>query len=160
MTIAHVIDHGDDADDVRCGGVSMTTIPESAREVLTSGRVAHLVTIDPDGSPQVSLVWIGIEDDKIFFTSLGPRRKVDNLERDPRVALSVSAGELDANGLEKYVVVHGTAHVEAGDGKRRLGELADIYLGPGSGFPPADAPDGVTVFITPTRIGGVGPWAS
>jgi PPOX class probable F420-dependent enzyme len=126
--------------------------------LIATGRAAHLATVDPDGSPQLSVVWVGVEGNDIYFTSLGPRRKVDNIARDPRVSISIASGVLNEHGLEEHIVVRGTAHIEAGDGKRRLGELADVYLGPGSGFPPADAPDGVTVFIAPTHIGGVGPW--
>ncbi len=38
-------------------------LSEEVRTVVTSGRLAHLVTLDPDGSPQVSLVWVGLDGD-------------------------------------------------------------------------------------------------
>ena len=74
-------------------------IPGSARAVLESDRLAHLVTVGPDGTPQVSCVWVGIEDDEIVFASLGPRRKLDNIARDPRVALSIETDETGQLGL-------------------------------------------------------------
>jgi PPOX class probable F420-dependent enzyme len=135
-------------------------IPEAAREVLESDALAHLVTIAPDGSPQVSIVWVGLEGDDIVFASLGPRRKLDNIARDPRVTLSVEGSRTNQIGLREYVVVHGRARMEEGGGPALLQRLAHTYLGPGVKFPPMDdPPPGVVVRITAERIGGVGPWA-
>ena len=66
----------------------MSAIPESAREVLQSGALAHLVTINPDGSPQVSCIWVGLEGEELVSAHLFPQQKLRNIERDPRVALS------------------------------------------------------------------------
>jgi PPOX class probable F420-dependent enzyme len=62
-------------------------IPDEARALLESDALAHLVTLEPDGRPQMSCVWVGLEDDDIVFASLGRRRKLDNIARDPRVTL-------------------------------------------------------------------------
>ena len=138
----------------------MTTISDAAREVIESGALAHLATIDPDGCPQVSCVWVGIEDGEIVFASLGPRRKLDNIARDPRVALSIEGTEFSAMGLKQYLVVHGTARIEEGGGPELLQRLAHTYLGADVKFPPMDdPPPGVVVRIRPERLGGVGPWA-
>jgi Pyridoxamine 5'-phosphate oxidase len=67
----------------------VAAIPDSARVVLEGPGLAHLVTIGAGGAPQVSCVWVGIEDGEIVFASLGPRRKLDNIRADPRVALSI-----------------------------------------------------------------------
>jgi PPOX class probable F420-dependent enzyme len=139
----------------------MAPIPESARAVLCGDRLAHLVTVSPDGAPQVSCVWVGIEDDEIVFASLGPRRKLDNIAHDPRVALSIETDEAGQLGLLNYLVVHGTARITEGGGPELLQRLAYTYLGPDVKFPPMDdAPPGVVVRIAPERFGGVGPWAS
>jgi PPOX class probable F420-dependent enzyme len=136
-------------------------IPESARQVLESGRLAHLVTIDPDGAPQVSCVWVGIEEGEIVCASLGPRRKLDNIARDPRVALSIETDEVGRFDLLHYLVVHGTARITEGGGAELLQRLAYVYLGPGVKFPPMDdPPPGVVVRIAPQRFGGAGPWTS
>ena len=135
-------------------------IPDAARAIVESDALAHLVTIGADGSPQVSLVWVGFEDDDIVFASLGPRRKLDNIARDPRVSLSMEGTATNALGLREYLVVHGTARIVEGGGPELLQRLAHTYLGPGVKFPPMDdPPPGVVVHITAERIGGVGPWA-
>jgi PPOX class probable F420-dependent enzyme len=139
----------------------MPSIPGHARAVLCSDRLAHLVTVGPDGAPQVSCVWVGIEDDEIVFASLGPRRKLDNIARDPRVALSIETDEAGQLGLLNYLVVHGTARITEGGGPELLQRLAYVYLGPDVKFPPMDdPPPGVVVRITPERFGGTGPWTS
>jgi PPOX class probable F420-dependent enzyme len=138
----------------------MDTIPESARALLQSGRLAHLVTLNPDGSPQISIVWVGVHGDEIVFGHLGAGQKIRNLERDPRVALSVERTEIQPPGLQQYLIVHGTARITEGGAPEVLQELAHVYLGPDVRFPPFDDPPaGRVVHITVERIGGVGPWA-
>jgi PPOX class probable F420-dependent enzyme len=135
-------------------------IPEAARAMIESDALAHLVTIGGDGRPQVSCVWVGLEGDDIVFASLGARRKLDNIARDPRVALSIEGRETNAMGLREYLVVHGTARIVEGGGPELLQRLARTYLGPDVKFPPMDdPPPGVVVHIAAERLGGVGPWA-
>jgi PPOX class probable F420-dependent enzyme len=135
-------------------------IGDEARAVIESGALAHLVTVDPDGRPQVSCVWVGLDGDDIVFASLGARRKLDNIARDPRVALSMEGHGLNAMGLREYLVVHGTARIVEGGGPELLQRLARTYLGPDVRFPPMDDPPrGVVVHIAAERFGGVGPWA-
>ena len=139
----------------------MTEIPEEARAILEGDALAHLVTVNDDGSPQVSCVWVGLEDEEIVFASLGPRRKLDNLRRDPRVTLSVEGTKMSGIGLKEYVVVHGRARLVEGGGPELLQRLAHVYLGPDVKFPPMDdPPPGVVVRIAVERLGGVGPWAA
>ncbi len=135
-------------------------IGDSARAVIESDALAHLVTIAPDGSPQVSLVWVGLEGNDIVFASLGARRKLDNIVRDPRVSLSIEGAGTNAMGLREYLVVHGRARIAEGGGPELLQRLAHTYLGPDVKFPPMDdPPPGVVVHIAAERLGGVGPWA-
>ena len=139
----------------------MTEIPEEARAILEGDALAHLVTVNDDGSPQVSCVWVGLEDEEVVFASLGPRRKLDNLRRDPRVTLSVEGTKMSGIGLKEYVVVHGRARLVEGGGPELLQRLAHVYLGPDVKFPPMDdPPPGVVVRIAVERLGGVGPWAA
>ena len=65
-------------------GCAMTTIPDSARQVIESGRLAHLVTLNRDGSPQVSIVWVGLDGDEIVSAHLAEDQKVRNVRRDAR----------------------------------------------------------------------------
>ncbi len=139
----------------------MAVLPDSAREVLESDGLAHLVTLNPDGSPQVTCVWIGLEGDEIVCAHLGRFQKVKNIERDPRVTLSVEAPGENAIGMKHYLVVHGNARITEGGAPELLQKLAETYVGPGVKFPPMpDPPPGVVTRITPVRVGGMGPWAS
>ncbi len=70
----------------------MTSLPDSARVVLESPALAHLVTLNPDGSPQVTIVWVGLDCDEIVAAHLPEHRKVRNIRNDPRVALSIETG--------------------------------------------------------------------
>jgi PPOX class probable F420-dependent enzyme len=138
----------------------LTEIPDEARAILDSDALAHLVTTNPDGSAQVSCVWVGLEDAELVFASLGPRRKLDNIRRDPRVTLSMEGTEISGIGLKEYLVVHGSARIEEGGGPELLQRLAHTYLGPDVKFPPMDdPPPGVVVHVSIDRLGGVGPWA-
>lgn len=139
----------------------MPVLPDSAREVLESDALAHLVTVNPDGSPQVTCVWVGLEGDEIVCAHLGRFQKVKNIERDPRVTLSVEAPGENAIGMKHYLVVHGKARITEGGAPELLQKLAETYVGPGAKFPPMpDPPPGVVTRITPERVGGMGPWAS
>lgn len=140
--------------------MAVAPLPESARELLESDALGHLVTVNPDGSPQVTCVWIGVEGDEIVSAHLRrDQRKLRNVERDPRVTLSVEGKEISAHGLKHYLVVRGRARVEEGGAPELLQRLAYTYLGPDVEFPPMpDPPPGARLVITPERLGGVGPW--
>src|SRR5262245_56104954 len=136
-------------------------LPEPARELLSSDAVAHLVTINEDGSPQVTAAWGGLDGDEIVLATLPDQRKLRNLRRDPRVALSVESTTVNAWGLREYLVVYGTARITEGGAAEMLQDLAHTYLGADVVFPNTpDPPPGFVTRITPERIGGVGPWAS
>ena len=138
----------------------MTMLSDEVRAVLTAGHLAHLTTINPDGSPQVSLIWVGLEGDEIVSGHLGPRQKLANARRDPRVALSLETGVRNPMGLDEYLVIQADARVTAGGAAELLQRLAHVYLGPDVTFPPGEGhPAGLVLRIRPDRIGGVGPWA-
>ncbi len=138
----------------------MGVLPENARAVLESDGLAHLVTLNPDGSPQVSIVWVGLDGDAIVSGHLREQQKLRNIRRDPRVALSIETPGTNALGLREYLVVHGRASIEEGGAPALLQELAHTYLGPDVRFPPMpDPPPGFCLRIEVERVGGVGPWA-
>jgi len=139
----------------------MASLPESARAVLESAALAHLVTLNPDGSPQVTVIWVGLDGDEIVAAHLPDHRKLRNIRRDSRVALSLEAGTVGSNGLAEYLVIYGTARVTEGGAPELLQRLAHTYLGPDARFPPMDnPPPGYITRITVDRVAGVGPWAS
>jgi PPOX class probable F420-dependent enzyme len=139
----------------------MAALPESARELIESDALGHLVTLNPDGSPQVTCVWVGLDGDEIVSGHLRPQQKLRNIERDPRIALSVEGTRTNEVGLREYVVVHGRARIEEGGAPQLLQRLAYVYLGAAVKFPPMpDPPPGHIVRIAVDRVGGVGPWAA
>jgi PPOX class probable F420-dependent enzyme len=138
----------------------MAGLPESARELIASPALAHLVTLNEDGSPQVSCVWVGEEGGEIVCAHLPRNKKVRNIERNPAVALSIEADGVSEMGLREYLVVYGTARITEGGAAELLNRLAQTYLGEGSDFPPmADPPPGYITRIAVDRVAGVGPWA-
>ena len=137
----------------------MAILNDRARAALTAGHLAHLVTVNPDGSPQVTIVWIGVDGDEIVSGHLNMHQKLRNIARDPRVVLSIETGQRQASGLDEYLVVRGMARVTEGGAADLLQHLAEVYLGPDVKFPAFDNPPaGYVLHITPQRVSGLGPW--
>lgn len=138
----------------------MSSSLDPVRDLIESGPLAHLVTVNRDGSPQVTIVWIGIEDDEIVSGHLSHHRKLRNIGRDPRVALSLEAPGSNAVGMRDYAVLYGRARVTEGGAPELLQRLAHVYVGPDATFPPMpDPPPGFVTRIRVERITGQGPWA-
>ena len=138
----------------------MSTPLDSVRELIESGPLAHLVTVNHDGSPQVTIVWVGIEEDEVVSGHLYRHRKVQNIERDSRVAISLEAHGENAIGMRNYAVIYGEARITEGGAPELLQQLAYTYVGPGVTFPPmADPPPGYVTRIRVERVTGQGPWA-
>ena len=137
----------------------MSALPESATQLIESGALAHMVTLNSDGSPQVTCVWVGLDGDEIVSGHLGKWQKVKNVERDPRVSLSLEGKNVNEIGMREYLVVHGHGRIEEGGAPELLQRLAEVYIGPGVKFPPMpDPPPGFILRTTIERVGGVGPW--
>lgn len=69
----------------------MSGLPRELRDLIESGPFAHLSTINADGSPQVSVIWIGLDGDDLVSGHMQWYAKLRNIERDPRVVLSFVA---------------------------------------------------------------------
>jgi PPOX class probable F420-dependent enzyme len=137
----------------------MAALPEVAVELIESGALAHLVTIAPDGSPQVTCIWVGVDRDELVSGHLLEQQKLRNVRRDPRVSLSFEGSRVRPPGLKEYLVVHGRARLEEGGAPELLQRLAHVYLGPDVRFPPMDdPPPGHVMRVMVERVGGVGPW--
>jgi PPOX class probable F420-dependent enzyme len=135
-------------------------LPPSARELVESDALAHLVTLNADGSPQVSCVWVGLEGDEIISGHLPFNQKLRNVQRDPRVVISIEGTVVQPPGLKQYLVIRGRARIEEGGAAELLQSLAHVYLGPDVVFPPMpDPPPGYVLRTTVERLGGIGPWA-
>jgi len=134
-------------------------LPPELRDLIGSGPLAHLTTLNADGSPQVTVIWIGLDGDDIVSGHLGKYAKVRNIERDPRVALSFTAARDRTAVLNPYAVLQATAVVEPSEQAwDLLDRLTKEYVSPDAEFPAPKGP-GYIVRYHVERIGGVGPWA-
>ena len=98
-------------------------IPDSHADLLGAPHFGHLATLNADGSPTTSPVWITRDGDDVLLTSAEEFRKIKNLRRDPRAALSVH----DQNNPYRYIEVRGRAEITPVDGTAFLDSLARAY---------------------------------
>ena len=138
----------------------MADIPASVRELLETGPLVSLATIDEDGSPYITLTLADVAGDEIVFATFFEldQRKLRNLRRDPRVAMSFAAKEHTGEGLHPYVSIKGRATITEGGALEVMDRLAPHYLGPGAVYPMREVPPGVVVHVTVEEITGQGPW--
>jgi PPOX class probable F420-dependent enzyme len=130
-------------------------IPAAVRTAIEAGPIAHVVTIAPDGQPQISMAWIGLEDGEVVIATMYEQAKLRNIRRDPRMALSFETGRMGPMGLPGYIVLHGHARVTEGQAPETLQRLAYTYIGPDVVFPNfPNAPAGWVTRITVERISG------
>jgi PPOX class probable F420-dependent enzyme len=132
---------------------------EAARELIGNGADATLVTLNPDGSPQVTVVWVALrstpDGDELVTAHLSEHKKVRNIRRDPRVAVTiVDPGDV-GKSLRSYLAIDGTARIEEGGAPELLKALSQELLDPNV-FPPKDAPPGFVTHIRIDKVGGVG----
>jgi PPOX class probable F420-dependent enzyme len=136
----------------------MAAIPPELRALITSGVHAHLTTINRDGSPQVSVTFLGIDGDEPYTYHRNWYQKLRNIERDNRVVLSFLAPAIDSPRHD-YAVLHARARLDAdADLTTLVPRLRTPYLGEAEAT--ADRPtSGYLVRYEVERVGGVGPWA-
>ena len=138
----------------------MTRLSPELRELIASGPLAHLSTINPDGTPQVSVIWIGLDGQELLSGHMSFYRKLRNIERDPRVVLSFDAPREPGVFLNPYAVLRARAVVEPSDDAwDLLNALTKVYVSADTEFPAPKGP-GYIVRYSIERVGGVGPWAS
>lgn len=136
---------------------------DAARELIGAGTDAVLVTLNADGSPQVSTVWMALEStaegDELVAAHLNEYRKTRNVRRDPRVAVTILGPERPGQ-LRDYLTVTGVAQIVEGGAPELLKRLAKVMLGTDEHFPPPNAPAGLLTRVRIDKIGGSGPWVS
>ena len=128
-------------------------LDQTTRAAVASGRLVHLVTINPDGTPQVTCVYVGWDGDEIVAGHLADHVKLRNIRRDPRVTLSVES-DVPFEGFSPYLVINGVARVEEGGAVPLLRRITDGQFPP----PGDDLPEGFITRISPRKLSGVGPW--
>ena len=123
---------------------------DATRSLLDGKNFAVVATLDRDGSPHTTTVWYVRDGDTVLFSSAGHRAKIRNLERDPRVSLTV----YDLANPYSAIDIRGTAELEV-DAQRELPDrLSQRYLGQDAAPEPEDVvryivrvrPDKVTAF--------------
>ena len=104
----------------------MAEIPEGYRDLFTKRAFAHLVTLLPDGSPQVTPVWCDLQDGMIVVNTAKGRLKDRNMRREPRVALAIS----DPENPYRYLQVRGRVADATEEGAdAHIDKMAKKYLG-------------------------------
>ncbi len=120
---------------------------EATRDLLDGRNFATVATVNPDGGPQTSVVWILREGDTVAFSTTAGRRKARNLARDPRISVSV----FDTGNPYHSVEIRGTAELVEDTGKSLPKALSRKYLGED----PPPEPDGVVrliIRVTPDKV--------
>jgi PPOX class probable F420-dependent enzyme len=137
----------------------MVVITPTLRALISSGVHAHLTTINADGSPQVSVTFLGIDGDQPYTYHRQWYRKLSNIQRDDRVVLSFLAPAIDSPRHD-YAVLHARAHLaEQPDLATLVPQMRAPYLGAAKAA--ADVPtSGFLVRYDVERVTGVGPWAT
>jgi PPOX class probable F420-dependent enzyme len=127
----------------------MAELSDPVRKALEDANFWHLATLNPDGSPQSTPVWVGLRDRKILVNSHLGRKKQRNLDHDPRVALSVvydPESPYSNIGIQGRVVERIVGPQAASD----IQELADKYTG--NEYPLQEGEERVTYLIEPTHV--------
>jgi PPOX class probable F420-dependent enzyme len=104
----------------------MAVIPEKYMDILKSKSGAHIATIGPKGEPQSSPVWFDWDGEHVLFSLTKDRQKYRNLQRDPRIALSIT----DPKRLERYLEIRGTVErIDEDPNLDFINSMANKYLG-------------------------------
>ncbi|MFG1995093.1 PPOX class F420-dependent oxidoreductase [Actinoplanes sp. NPDC048988] len=119
------------------------------RELVDRPEFAVLATAEPDGSSQLSVMWLGRDGDDLVMATKGGRRKVRNIRRDARVTVLVH----DRRTPTRYVEIRGRAAVVDEDAVALVHELARRYTGRDHVMgDPAEEAGRVVLRITPDRV--------
>lgn len=124
----------------------MSELTDEAHRLLSGGHPAHVATLLPDGSPHSVPMWVGLEGDRVTILTSENSRKARNLERDPRVAISVTDRAREATS----VLVRGRL-VEKIEGDRAweiIDRMSDAYIG----MPYSPRTDRVVYAIEPEHV--------
>ncbi|MDH3678620.1 MAG: TIGR03618 family F420-dependent PPOX class oxidoreductase [Acidimicrobiia bacterium] len=137
----------------------MAELSAAAQALLGTDAVAHVWTSNPDGTPQVSVVWVIVQGDEILFGTDGASRKAANLAADPNVILSIEDTERNERGFQRHLVIRGTAAIEPELSSSLVDDLCRKYVGLANHpLSLRESPTAVTVRVAIERISGVGPW--
>ncbi len=131
------------------GRAMAETLTDDQKALFDAKHFATIATINPDGQPQLSVVWCKTDGNDILVSTVEGRRKHLNLERDNRVSILVQLAE----NPYTYVEVRGTAEMTRKGGRELIDQLAYEYMG-ADRYPADDNTDNIRIIvrITPERI--------
>ncbi len=118
------------------------------RDLLRAPNYAWVVTLNPDGSPQASITWIGADDTYVYVNTAAGRRKDRNVERDPHVAIAIQR----AGDAYRWISVEGVVE------RRETGPAAESHIDAlaraydGEPWSPVEGQQRVKWHVRPTRI--------
>jgi PPOX class probable F420-dependent enzyme len=106
--------------------VATRVIPSSHADLLDSTALAHVATVGPDGEPQNNPVWFGLDNDgNILFSQTKIRQKYKNVQREPRVALSI----VDPANPYRYLEIRGVVErIDEDPDRAFINAMAKKYL--------------------------------
>jgi len=121
-------------------------LPDLARRLIDANTFAVLATLNPNGAPQSSVIWLKRDGDDVLFSTIRGRRKTKNMERDPRVSICL----YDPADPYAYVEIRGSVEMTENGGRELINELSLRYDGVGFRVEP---PDVIRVIcrVTPDR---------
>jgi len=125
------------------------TLNEASRALIDGVNFASIATINPDGSPQTSVVWVTRDGDDLLFSTVIGRRKELNLRRDPRVSVTI----FDQQQPYSYIEVRGSVTLDPQGGRELIDALSNKYLGKDYGVEPEDNVR-VVIRLTPQKVTG------
>ena len=125
------------------------TFNEATKALLDGNNYPVVATTNADGSPQSSVVWARRDGETVVFATVQGRRKERNIQRDPRVSVSV----FDLADPENYVEIRGRAEVTVEGGRELINELSHKYRGKDFPAEPAEIVR-VLIRVIPERVTG------
>src|SRR2546428_13163957 len=103
-------------------------IPQALKKILEDKAYGHVVTFNPAGRPELTMVWMDVDGDELLFNTAEGRRKPDNIRRNPRVIVSVQ----DRNNPQTYEVFNGKARWTDKGADANIYKLDNRCLGVGN----------------------------
>ncbi len=128
-------------------------LPQPVKKILEDKAYGHVVTMNANGTPQVTMVWMDVDGDEVLFNTSEGRIKPKNLRRDPRVVVAVQ----DRNDPQSHMVFHGKATITEAGADAHIDKLAKRFLNADKYPFRRPGEKRLMVRIKVDKIGGYGP---
>jgi PPOX class probable F420-dependent enzyme len=125
-------------------------LTEEQTRLLQEPNFATVGTVNPDGSPQLTIVWIDWDGECVLFNTAAGRAKPRNLERDPRVSVLV----VDRTDGYRWLAVRGAAALSTDGADEHIDKLARKYTG--EGWQPKPGEQRLLVRVRPKHVSAYG----